>query len=236
MVIALVVAFVILLVAAIVFIEAGDVLMEKINPRRAATAEMALPFLIMPQWSGDAPVMKPAMPWGPAAGRAGRAAIAEVPEDEDEDEYDFDGSRFRPPFSAPADAPAVDALAGATVIFRRPADEPVQLLPGRLTVLAGEPGREEIRFVGSIGEPAQLTLGREAGPPQRVITLHSPTVSRRHAQMDFVDGRWKITNLSMTNPVMVNDDMLSPGRGAERLLADGDQIELGEVVLRFSAR
>jgi pSer/pThr/pTyr-binding forkhead associated (FHA) protein len=124
----------------------------------------------------------------------------------------------------------------STMVFRRPGDEAMLLLPGRLEVIAGEPKREDIRFVGGLGERAQVTLGRESGPPERVVTLRSPTVSRRHARMQFVNGRWMISNLSKTNPVMVNDEIISSTGGGARILADGDTIELGEVVLRFRAR
>ncbi len=217
MVIALVVVFVILLVAAIVYMEAGDILKEKFLPQRAPQ-DMPLPFLIMPVSAGeasDASVVAPAARWHPTQEPWARAAAV--------DHSQFNGDGF-------------DHPEGATVVFRRPVDEATELLPGRLKVMAGEKGREDIRFVGIPGERAQIVLGRDAGPPQKVITLHSPTVSRRHAQMEFVDGRWRIVNLSRTNPVMVNDEILAAGRGAMRMLSDGDRIELGEVVLRFSAR
>jgi hypothetical protein len=51
----------------------------------------------------------------------------------------------------------------------------------------------------------------------------------------FNNGRWAVANLSKTNPVVVNDQELSYVEG-ERSLDDGDQLELGEVVLRFHAR
>ena len=122
-----------------------------------------------------------------------------------------------------------------TVRFRRPSEEPVQLLPGRLEVLSGESRHREIRFVRVPGEPLQLVVGRDPGAPSpRHVTLQSSTVSRQHARFDFSDGRWAVSNLSHTNPVIVNDEHLSDTSG-ERALADGDRIELGEVVLRFRA-
>lgn len=213
MVIALVVVFVLLLVAAIVYMEAGDLIRERFIPRRPVQ-DMPLPFLVMPLSGSDVPVSAPATNWGSPSGPWGGRQLTREPEF-DEDEYD------RPD--------------GATIVFRRPLDEPVQL-PGRLKIIAGETGRDDIRFVGNVGERPQIVIGREMGPPNRTVTLNSPTVSRRHAQMEFVDGRWRIANLSRTNPVMVNDEILSPGRGVVRTLTDGDRIELGEVVLRFSAK
>ncbi len=122
-----------------------------------------------------------------------------------------------------------------TIRFRRPSDEPVQILPGRLEVVAGEPRHREIRFVRVPGEPAQLIVGREPGRSPQHVTLQSNTVSRQHARFAFNNGRWAVANLSQTNPVVVNDEHLSDSAG-ERPLADGDKIELGEVVLRYRSQ
>jgi len=122
-----------------------------------------------------------------------------------------------------------------TIRFRRPVEEPVQLLPGRLEVVSGDANHREIRFVRIPGEPMQLILGREGGPSPQYVALKSGTVSRRHARLVFNNGRWAVANLSKTNPVVVNDEELSYVEG-ERSLDDGDQLELGEVVLRFHAR
>jgi hypothetical protein len=131
--------------------------------------------------------------------------------------------------------PARSASNAETVRFRRPAEEPVQLLPGRLEVVSGESKHREIRFVRVPGEPLQLVVGRDPGAPSpRHVTLQSSTVSRQHAQFNFSDGKWAVANLSHTNPVIVNDEHLSESEG-ERTLVDGDRIELGEVVLRFRA-
>ncbi len=124
------------------------------------------------------------------------------------------------------------ALAGETVQFRRPQDEAVQLLPGRLEVLDGEHPNEEVRFVRMPGELPQITFGREVGPPHRHVRLRTMTASRLHARMTYRSGRWTITNLSATNPVHINDVAIeSVGEG--RVLDDGDRIEMGEIVFRF---
>ena len=131
--------------------------------------------------------------------------------------------------------PSVRGANSETVRFLRPGEEPIQILPGRLEVLSGEPKHREIRFVRSPGEPAVLILGREAGRSPQTVALHSDTVSRRHAKFAYSNGRWAVTNLSRTNPVVVNDERL-PDSSIERPLADGDRVELGEVVLRFRSR
>jgi len=126
-------------------------------------------------------------------------------------------------------------VASETIRFRRPSDEPVQILPGRLEVVSGEPRHREIRFVRVPGEPAQLIVGREPGRSPQHVTLQSSTVSRLHARFAFNNGRWAVANLSQTNPVVVNDENL-PDSAGERPLADGDKIELGEVVLRYRSQ
>jgi pSer/pThr/pTyr-binding forkhead associated (FHA) protein len=82
------------------------------------------------------------------------------------------------------------------------------------------------------GRPAELILGREPGDTAQHIALDSSTVSRKHARFAYHESRWHIVNLSQTNPVVVNGEELMAQDNA-RTLDDGDQIELGEVVLRF---
>jgi len=119
-----------------------------------------------------------------------------------------------------------------TIQFIRPTDDALQLLPARLEVVSGMAPQQVIRFVRVPGQPAEMILGREAASSPRQVTLTSSTVSRRHARVTYVDGRWLVTNLSRTNPVVVNDQALDEFEGARPLL-DGDRIELGDVVLRF---
>jgi hypothetical protein len=132
----------------------------------------------------------------------------------------------------PRDADDDEAM---TMRFVRPSDVVVQLLPGRLEVLEGRTPHREIRFLCATGESPHVILGRRLGVTPHYIGLGSPTVSRRHARLDFADNRWIVKNLSRTNPLIINDDELSDTEPA-RPLADGDRLELGDVVLRFHAR
>jgi len=116
-----------------------------------------------------------------------------------------------------------------------PMDGTLQFLPGRLEVLDGEPSGRDIRFVRTWGEVPEITFGRVTGPPYRHVQLRSQTVSRQHARMQYVEGRWKLTNLSQTNPVVINGHPLDTAHG-NRVLRDGDEIEMGEVVFRFKER
>jgi hypothetical protein len=132
------------------------------------------------------------------------------------------------------DSESLTPATSETVRFVRPTEEVVQLLPGHLEVLAGDSRHQEIRFVRVQGQQPQLILGRNPGRSPQHIALNSSTVSRQHARLAFAGGKWAVANLSKTNPVVVNNEELSNLDG-ERPLADGDRIELGEVVLRFHA-
>src|SRR5579862_8642809 len=124
---------------------------------------------------------------------------------------------------------------GKVVQSVAPSEGTLQFLPGRLEVLDGDvPGRD-IRFVRTWGEIPEVTFGRVAGPPYRHIQLRSQTVSRQHARMQYVEGRWKMTNLSQTNPVVINGQPLDTAHG-QRVLHDNDQIEMGDVLFRFRER
>jgi len=127
---------------------------------------------------------------------------------------------------------ALEVSQTETMQFIRPTDEALQLLPARLEVVSGMTPQQVIRFVRVPGKPAEMILGRETASSPQQVTLTSSTVSRRHARVTYADGRWLVTNLSRTNPVVVNDRALDEFEGARPLL-DGDRIELGDVVLRF---
>lgn len=132
----------------------------------------------------------------------------------------------------PLAAATSDVSTNETVQFVRPTDEALQLLPARLEVVSGLTPQQVIRFVRVPGKPAELILGREAASSPQQVTLTSSTVSRRHARVTYDGGRWLVTNLSHTNPVVVNDRALAEFEGPRPLL-DGDRIALGDVVLRF---
>jgi hypothetical protein len=166
-----------------------------------------------------------------------RQEVRSVPE--------FPGARTRAaPLPIPAPPPAPTAANdgnhkprsmehSAPSAASNPAQGTLQLLPGRLEVAAGMATQKEIRFVRVPGK-AEITFGRYTGEPHTHIQVDSPTVSRKHASMRFHLNRWHITNLSSTNPVVVNGEQLPENE--ERLLMDGDQVEMGEVIFRFRAR
>jgi hypothetical protein len=136
-----------------------------------------------------------------------------------------------PALATPTDEPSTE-LPNETVRFVRPGDEALQLLPARFEVVSGMNQPQVIRFVRVPGQPAEMIIGREAASSPQQVTLTSSTVSRRHARVTWSDGRWLVSNLSRTNPVVINDHALAEFEGPRPLL-DGDRIELGDVVLRF---
>ncbi len=128
-----------------------------------------------------------------------------------------------------------ELVEGSTVRFYRPPDGTLQLLPGRLEIVAGEDVPHDIRFIRARGEEPEVTFGRSDGPPHRHIQLRARTVSRQHARMRFAEKRWLIENLSETNPVVINGRELDSGDGGY-VLREGDRIEMGEVVFLFRER
>jgi FHA domain-containing protein len=259
--IALVIVALLLFVVGPVVVVNRDLLFNRSVIKRRQYSEPPLPFLIIPTSPGAADI-EPAAAAPRRARGPMRQPVEESPEaDETPSERSFDSYADFPeleeesaeewPMEPPAEpirvAPLADMRGGirgademdepapdATVVFHRPMDEAVQILPGRLHVLSGQAAGKDFRLVSRIGEPPHIVVGRETGPPYRHITIEAPTVSRRHARMDFVDGQWTITNLSTTNPVLVNNRALLNG-GTARKLSNGDCIELGEVALRFLA-
>lgn len=124
---------------------------------------------------------------------------------------------------------------GHLLRFSVPAEGTLQFLPGRLEVAAGRDAGREIRFVrvpGPNGE--EVTFGRSEGELYRHVQLRDQTVSRSHARMRLIDGTWNLLNLSQTNPVVHNGRALVGGE--EQPIADGDRIEMGEVLFTFRSR
>ena len=129
-----------------------------------------------------------------------------------------------------------ELVVGHSLRFHRTADGTFQLLPGSLEVVGGPDAGHEVRFVRpGPGESPDITFGRREGPPYRHVQLLEPTVSRSHARLSPERDRWRIVNLSRTNPVVINGLALD-GVNSSHLLADNDLIEMGALVFRFHAR
>lgn len=125
-----------------------------------------------------------------------------------------------------------EQIQGHALRFHRPADRSRPYLPGHLLVIEGNDAGVEVHFVrlAPQDEPV-ITFGRSEGPPFRHVQLLEPTVSRAHARMAFDGDGWSLTNLSRTNPVLVNRIALSDEQPVP--LQDGDRIEMGALVFRY---
>jgi hypothetical protein len=125
---------------------------------------------------------------------------------------------------------------GAHVRYFRPEEGTLEFLPGRLEIVSGGDVGQEIHFLRQVGEEnATITFGRSEGPPLRHVQLLDPTVSRQHARLSFLGGRWHLANLSQTNPVSLNGTPI-PQTGRALTLQDGDRLEMGAVTFLFHDR
>lgn len=128
-----------------------------------------------------------------------------------------------------------EMIQGSALRFHRPADHARPFLPGTLRVSEGPDAGIELRFVRLAGsEPPVVTFGRSEGPPFRHVQLLEPTVSRAHARLAYQEDGWYLTNLSRTNPVLLNRVPLTSDEGTR--LQDGDRVEMGALAFRYLSR
>jgi pSer/pThr/pTyr-binding forkhead associated (FHA) protein len=91
-----------------------------------------------------------------------------------------------------------------------------------LTVTAGPDMGFKFRI-----KPTTVThIGRET---DNDVVLDDQATSRRHAQIQFQDGKYVLTDLGSANGTLVNDQ-----RVTERTLSDGDAIRIGQNIIRIS--
>jgi hypothetical protein len=121
---------------------------------------------------------------------------------------------------------------GRDTYLPSPQRDTIQLLPGRLEPLVPEVIEQEIRFQRSTAGDQEITLGWELGDPPNHVTLDHPSIQPLHAKMTYHRGRWMIESLAQHDPVEVNGTPV-PSAGGAYLLADGDQIRIGEALFRF---
>ena len=70
-----------------------------------------------------------------------------------------------------------------------------------------------------------MIIGRS---PNADVTIDHPTVSRQHARLKWINGRYRLFDLGSKNGTMVNGK-----RVQSTMLRDGDKVQLGDVVLSF---
>lgn len=101
----------------------------------------------------------------------------------------------------------------------------MQMERASLTVRVGPP-LPRLELVK--GTPAHL--GRSSDCTYR---MNDPAVSRRHACIEHVDGRWTIVDTESRHGTTVGSERLTPG--VRRTLQDGDLVTIGPWQLQFSA-
>ncbi len=107
-------------------------------------------------------------------------------------------------------------------------------------VLLGLAGERPVAF--GVDDRVPTIIGRGSGSDvpdvdlSRFPTLTSGSVHRRHARIEQVDGRWRISHLGR-NPLVIQRDsetlVVEPGGAAA--LRPGDWLQVGRVRLRFVA-
>jgi len=66
-----------------------------------------------------------------------------------------------------------------------------------------------------------ITIGRDLSAD---LVISDASVSRRHARLEWTEGRWLVQDLDSTNGTRVNDVRVQPGRAGARPAGDGDVI------------
>jgi hypothetical protein len=119
-------------------------------------------------------------------------------------------------------APAVAAAAASTPT---PAPTPVPAPAAPSAWLTVMQGPASAPWVALWGPP--VSIGRD---PASTLALGDGSTSWAHARVELRDGRWYVFDLGSSNGTWVNRV-----RVPWHPLADGDQVQLGTTVLRFSA-
>ena len=93
------------------------------------------------------------------------------------------------------------------------------------------PATIEVRLGQAAGTRRELNARTSVGRSTSAdLPLDHVSVSRKHAEfVPLPEGRWLLKDLGSRNGTSVNGDLIS-----ERVLRDGDQIAVGEMVLHFS--
>ncbi len=73
-----------------------------------------------------------------------------------------------------------------------------------------------------------MTIGRQAGT---YLLIDHPSISRRHAEMAYVNGQYVLRDLGSSNGTFVNDTRLDPANA--HILKSGDSIRFGKVPFTF---
>jgi pSer/pThr/pTyr-binding forkhead associated (FHA) protein len=76
-----------------------------------------------------------------------------------------------------------------------------------------------------------ITVGRDPACAMRIDDL---SISRRHALLSDLGGRWHVSDLHSSRGTWKNGERLPPGQDTE--LSEGDRLQLGDAVLLVRRR
>jgi len=94
---------------------------------------------------------------------------------------------------------------------------PAAAMPTAILVVKSGP---DMGFKFRVRPASVATLGRDL---ENEVILDDPACSRRHAQIEFKDGAYVLTDLGSANGTLVNDQRVSTHR-----LSNGDRIVVGQ--------
>jgi len=113
------------------------------------------------------------------------------------------------------------------------------VVPAQRNVRAASGGRARLVLLrsGDTGLPAgtefvlagTMTIGRD---DRAGIVLADPSVSTRHASVEYVSGGWKVTDLGSTNGTFLNGRAIGEAGAVAR---GRDRLIVGSVELQFSS-
>ena len=142
------------------------------------------------------------------------------------------------PAAAPSEStePAPAAGVDATVMLSGGGlgEDEIPLL-GKFVVVSGSDKGKEIPVYGYVTSGGfETTIGREqvtGGRGKAHIHFDDPAISRKQAKLVCSAGKFKIVNLSQTNPTVVNGRSVGVDEGV--YLVPGNRVQFGGVEMEF---
>ena len=109
-------------------------------------------------------------------------------------------------------------------------DTTYKSLPGKLVI---QKNKKILQVIDLYQTKAQacFTIGRAAGPPVEHIRIEDDTVSMQQAKIEYTDNKFILTNLSRTNPSIVDGVQLAKNQSVE--LPHDSTIVMGEIIAKF---